>query len=62
MHSFSNISGELLYLQVPNQILLKMQQSKRENVSELLRSKATTVNEIVKRCGVSLETVYDVRT
>lgn len=39
-----------------------MQQSKRENVSELLKSKTTTVKEIAKRCGVSLKTVYNVRT
>ena len=62
MHSSSNISGELLYLQIPNQILLKMQQNKRENVSELLRSNVTTVNDIEKRCGVSLKTVYNVGT
>ena len=62
MHSFSNTSGELLYLQIPNQILLKMQQSKRENVSDLLRSKATSVNEIEERCGVSFKIVYNVRT
>ena len=44
------------------QILHKVQQSKREKVTEMLRSKTTTLNEIAKRCDVSLKTVYNIRT
>ena len=35
-----------------------MQQSKRENVSELLKSKTTTVKEIAKRCGQGYHTSF----
>ena len=39
-----------------------MQQSKREEVSRLLKSNTTTPAEIAKRCKVSLNTVYNVKT
>ena len=42
--------------------LQKMQESKREEVSKLLKSNATTSNEIAERCQISLKTVYNVRT
>ena len=38
-----------------------MQHSKRERVSELLISKTTIVNEIAKRCGGLMKTVYYVK-
>ncbi|KAI6658870.1 hypothetical protein LOD99_15196 [Oopsacas minuta] len=38
-----------------------MQQAKRQDVSELLILKTTTIKSIAKRCGASLKTVYNVK-